>query len=324
MMVLLKMGKPAFDMITILGPTASGKTKIAAMLSQKINGEIISADSRQVYKGMNIGTGKDYHDYIVENKKIPCHLIDIVEPGTEYNVFKYQQEFISVYNDVVFRKSIPVLCGGTGMYLEAILKGYRLIDVPPNLILRKELKEKSLDELINILSGLRQLHNTTDTLDVERIVRAIEIESFYGDNKKAVNDFPEINTLIIGVNMEREYIRKRITHRLEKRLQEGMIEEVKGLLAMGISPQQLKFYGLEYKYLTMYILGELKYQEMFSQLNTAIHQFAKRQMTWFRRMEKRGFNIQWIDGTLAAEKIFEQIHGLFRSGIENLKQPNSP
>lgn len=300
-------------MITILGPTASGKTRLAAQLAYEIDGEIISADSRQVYRGMDIGTGKDYNDYIVKDKKIPYHLVDIAEPGTEFNVFQYQQEFLKTYKDIKDRSKIPVLCGGTGLYLESILKGYKLTDVPHNAVLREELKNKSQEELVEILSSLRKLHNITDSSDRERTLRAIEIETYHQQNKGTPEDFPSIRNLVIGIQIERPLLRKRITQRLEKRLNSGMVEEVKNLLANGLTPEKLKHYGLEYKFLTMYVLGEMSYEEMFSQLNTAIHQFAKRQMTWFRKMERSGIRINWIDGMLSDEELLKIISGMMNS-----------
>lgn len=300
-------------MITILGPTASGKTRLAGQLAYEIDGEIISADSRQVYRGMDIGTGKDYSDYIVKEKKIPYHLVDMAEPGTEFNVFQYQQEFLKVYKDIKDRSKMPVLCGGTGLYLESILKGYKLTDVPHNAVLREELKNKSQEELIRVLSSLRKLHNITDSSERERTLRAIEIETYHQQNKGTAEDFPSIKNLVIGIHTERPLIRKRITQRLEKRLNSGMIEEVKSLLGKGLTAEKLKHYGLEYKFLTMYILGEMSYEEMFSQLNTAIHQFAKRQMTWFRKMERSGIKINWIDGTLSTGEMLNKISDMLKA-----------
>lgn len=312
--------KKSFELITILGPTACGKTKLAAGLAFHLNGEIISADSRQVYRGMNIGTGKDYEDYIVKGQKIPFHLIDIAEPGTEFNVYRYQQEFINVYKDIRLRNKTGIFCGGTGLYLESVLRGYKLIEVPEDLNLREELKNKSLEELVNILSSLRKLHNNTDSTDINRTIRAIEIETYLLKNRDQVNDFPEIRSLIFGINPDREIVRKRITDRLESRLKNGMIEEVQRLIESGITPGQLKFYGLEYKFLTMYVSGEIKYEEMFRLLNTAIHQFAKRQMTWFRKMEKKGFIIHWLDGSRSTDENLERI---MRKIAETADSPSS-
>ena len=290
-----------YDLITILGPTATGKTSLAANLSAILNAEIISADSRQVYRGMDIGTGKDLEDYNIGEQVIPYHLIDIVDAGYEYNVFEYQKDFYKVFNEIRSRKKLPILCGGSGMYIESILNGYKLIQVPENKILRDQYKNTKTEELIKILSSYGSLHNISDTSDRKRLIRAIEIQEFKKTNKDVQTKLPAINNIIFGIDLERDEVRSRITKRLKARLSEGMIEEVKTLLKKGLTSEQLKFYGLEYKYLTAYINNELSYDEMFRQLNTAIHQFAKRQMTWFRRMEKKGFKINWIDGKLNLE-----------------------
>lgn len=300
------------DLIAILGPTASGKTSLAAALAHRMNTEIISADSRQVYRRMDLGTGKDLDDYVVGGKRIPCHLIDIVEPGYKYNVFEYQRDFLKAYDDVRNRGMLPILCGGTGMYLESVLKGYRLLPVPENPELRRQLAGKSLDELAVILSTYKKLHNSTDVDTAKRAVRAIEIEEYYRHRPVEERTFPEIRSLIIGVGIDRELRREKITRRLVQRLNEGMVDEVKGLLASGIRPENLIYYGLEYKYLTLYVIGQLAYDEMFSQLETAIHQFAKRQMTWFRGMERKGFTIHWIDAPLPLEEKLEQIENLLK------------
>lgn len=300
------------DLIAILGPTASGKTSLAAALAHRMNTEIISADSRQVYRRMDLGTGKDLDDYVVGGKRIPCHLIDIVEPGYKYNVFEYQRDFLKAYDDVRNRGMLPILCGGTGMYLESVLKGYRLLPVPENPELRRQLAGKSLDELAVILSTYKKLHNSTDVDTAKRAVRAIEIEEYYRHRPVEERTFPEIRSLIIGVGIDRELRREKITRRLVQRLNEGMVDEVKGLLASGIRPEDLIYYGLEYKYLTLYVIGQLAYDEMFSQLETAIHQFAKRQMTWFRGMERKGFTIHWIDAALPLEEKLEQIENLLK------------
>lgn len=300
------------DLIAILGPTASGKTSLAAALAHRMNTEIISADSRQVYRRMDLGTGKDLDDYVVGGKRIPCHLIDIVEPGYKYNVFEYQRDFLKAYDDVRNRGMLPILCGGTGMYLESVLKGYRLLPVPENPELRRQLAGKSLDELAVILSTYKKLHNSTDVDTAKRAVRAIEIEEYYRHRPVEERTFPEIRSLIIGVGINRELRREKITRRLVQRLNEGMVDEVKGLLASGIRPEDLIYYGLEYKYLTLYVIGQLAYDEMFSQLETAIHQFAKRQMTWFRGMERKGFTIHWIDAALPLEEKLEQIENLLK------------
>ena len=283
-------------MITILGPTATGKTRLAAYVAAKLNGEVISADSRQIYKGMDLGTGKDYDDYIVDGNKVPYFLIDIVDPGYEYNVYEYQRDFLKIYKSIISRQKLPVLCGGTGLYIQAVLKAYKLVKVPENKSLRENLEKKKTDELVKMLSSFRSLHNVTDSKDRERLIRAIEIQNYYKENPDLISDFPKIKNEIFGIYFDRNIIRKRITERLKARLESGMLEEVKNLLSKGIIPEQLKFYGLEYKYITQYIIGELNYNDMFQKLNTAIHQFAKRQMTWFRRMERNGFKIHWIDG----------------------------
>ena len=287
------------SLIVITGPTATGKTVFASHLASKLNGEIISADSRQVYRGMDMATGKDFTDYVVDGIQVPYHLVDIVDPGYEYNVFEFQRDFLKAYSDILARGKTPVLCGGTGMYIESVLKGYRLVDVPVNTELRANLERKSDDELVELLGSYKVLHNITDIKERERSVRAIEIQEYYKNNPELSFSFPEIKSVIFGIHFDREIIRKRITMRLKERLEAGMVNEVKVLLQKGLKPEQLKFYGLEYKYLTLYITGEVTYDEMFRQLNTAIHQFAKRQMTWFRKMEKTGFKINWINGEMA-------------------------
>lgn len=301
-----------YDLITILGPTASGKTSLAAALARRMDTEIISADSRQVYRRMDLGTGKDLDDYVVGGKRIPCHLIDIVEPGYKYNVFEYQRDFLAAYEDVRSRGMLPILCGGTGMYLESVLKGYRLLPVPENPELRRRLAEKSLEELTGILATYKKLHNSTDVDTVKRAIRAIEIEEYYRQHQVEERAFPDIRSLVVGVGIGREQRREKITRRLKQRLDEGMVDEVKALLADGISPEDLIYYGLEYKYLTLYAIGQLTYEEMFAQLEIAIHQFAKRQMTWFRGMERRGFTIHWIDAALPLEEKLEQIENLLK------------
>lgn len=291
-----------YDLITILGPTASGKTPFAAALAAELNTEIISADSRQIYRDMDLGTGKDLVDYTVNGRQIPYHLIDIVEPGYKYNVFEYQRDFLKAYEAIKQKGRLPVLCGGTGMYLESVLKGYKLMPVPENPELRTRLADKSLDELTKMLQQYKTLHNSTDVDTVKRAIRAIEIEEYYAAHPVDEREFPQLNSLIIGVNIDRELRREKITRRLKQRLEDGMVDEVKRLLAQGIHAEDLIYYGLEYKYLTLYAIGELSYEEMYSQLETAIHQFAKRQMTWFRGMERRGFTIQWIDATRPMEE----------------------
>ncbi len=285
-----------YNLLTILGPTAGGKTSVATRMAYMLDGEVVSADSRQVYRSMDLGTGKDLGDYVVEGKKIPYHLIDIVDAGYKYNVYEYQQDFIKAFNDIHSRNKFPVLCGGSGMYIEAVLKGYKLIQVPVNEELRAELEQKPTEELITILSSFKKLHNKTDIDTRKRMIRAIEIEKYYAGNPQLDTDYPKITPLIVGVKFDRKSQRKRITQRLKQRLDEGMIDEVKRLIDQGISAENLVYYGLEYKFITQHITGELSYDEMFKKLETAIHQFAKRQMTWFRRMERNGFIIHWLDG----------------------------
>ena len=302
-----------YDLITILGPTASGKTPLATALAYRLGTEIISGDSRQVYRRMDLGTGKDLADYTIEGRSVPYHLIDIVEPGYKYNVFEYQRDFLKAYESIVDKGKLPILCGGTGMYLESVLKGYRLLPVPENPELRASLEGKSLQELTLILEGYKKLHNSTDVDTAKRAIRAIEIEEYYKQQPPEYREFPALKSLIVGVDIDRELRREKITRRLKQRLDEGMVEEVRGLLAEGISAESLIYYGLEYKFLTQYALGELTYEEMFHQLETAIHQFAKRQMTWFRGMERRGFVIHWLDATLPMEEKVERIINLINT-----------
>ena len=296
-----------YDLITILGPTASGKTPLATALAHKLGTEIISGDSRQVYRRMDLGTGKDLDDYTVGGEQVPYHLIDIVEPGYKYNVFEYQRDFLQAYQEITQKGKLPVLCGGTGMYIESVLKGYRLLPVPENPELRASLEGKSLEELTTILEGYKKLHNSTDVDTVKRAIRAIEIEEYYKQQPPEYREFPSLKSLIIGVDIDRELRREKITRRLKQRLDEGMVDEVKGLLAEGIPAENLIYYGLEYKFLTQHVIGELTFDEMFHQLETAIHQFAKRQMTWFRGMERRGFHIHWLDTTLSMEEKVNKI-----------------
>lgn len=293
---------PDYDLIAILGPTASGKTPFAATLAAELHTEIISADSRQVYRNMDLGTGKDLADYTINGKQIPYHLIDIADPGYKYNVFEYQRDFLKAYEAIKQKGCLPIMCGGTGMYLESVLKGYRLLPVPENEELRNRLADKSLEELTEILKSYKSLHNTTDVDTAKRAIRAIEIEEFYAHTPVNERSFPQLNSLIIGVDIDRELRREKITRRLRQRLEEGMIDEVRQLMEQGIRPDALIYYGLEYKYLTLYVIGNLSYDEMFHQLETAIHQFAKRQMTWFRGMERRGFTIHWIDARCPMEE----------------------
>lgn len=291
-----------YDLIAILGPTASGKTPFATALANTLGTEIISADSRQIYRGMDLGTGKDLADYTIDGQTIPYHLIDIAEPGYKYNVFEYQRDFLLAYEAIKQKGHLPVVCGGTGMYLESVLKGYRLMPVPENTELREQLADHSLEELTRLLSQYKTLHNSTDVDTVKRAIRAIEIEEYYQANPVAEREFPSLNSLIIGVDIDRELRREKITRRLKQRLDERMVEEVRRLLAQGIAPDDLIYYGLEYKYLTLYIIGQMTYQEMFDGLEIAIHQFAKRQMTWFRGMERRGFTIHWVNASLPMEE----------------------
>lgn len=297
----------AYDIITIIGPTASGKTSLAVALAKDLNTEIISGDSRQVYRRMDLGTGKDLSDYRIDGINIPYHLIDIAEPGTKYNLFQYQQDFLPVYEQIRLKGKIPILCGGTGLYVESILRGFNLVPVPENADLRVSLSGKTLDELTEILKGYKTLHNTTDVDTVNRAIRAIEIEEYMCQHPVEKRSFPALNALIIGIDVDRDVRRQRISRRLKQRLDEGMIEEVRALLKEGVSADDLIYYGLEYKYLTLYVLGRLSYDEMFRQLEIAIHQFAKRQMTWFRGMERRGLKIHWLDEALSVPEKVEQI-----------------
>ncbi len=308
-------------MITILGPTASGKTPVAARLAAEINGEVISADSRQVYRRMDIGTGKDLDDFTLtvnhETFTVPYHLIDIREPGTKYNLFEYQQDFYDVYQDIRQRGKEPVLCGGTGLYIEAVLKGYKLSPVPQNQPLRDSLEGKSLTELTQLLTELKakngsNMHNTTDVDSCQRAIRAIEIETYNLEHPTPRRELPSVDSLIIGIDIDRELRREKITRRLQKRLEEGMVDEVQALLSEGIPAEDLIYYGLEYKFVTEYLTHQLTYDEMFKRLEIAIHQFAKRQMTWFRGMERRGFKIHWIDATLPMEEKIERMKELWQ------------
>ena len=303
--------KYMFDLITILGPTASGKTSLAVALAADLNTEIISADSRQIYKRMDIGTGKDLEEYKYEDKEIPYHLIDICEPGYKYNLYEYQRDFNVVFQDLRTREKFPILCGGTGLYIETVLKGYSMPQVPENKELREKLKDKTLTELTSILKTYKTLHNTTDVDSCKRAVRAIEIAEFYRNQQPEERKNKPLNSFIVGVDIEREARRRKISERLQMRLNSGMVDEVRALLKEGISPDDLIYYGLEYKYLTEYLIGRLSYVEMVSKLEIAIHQFAKRQMTWFRGMGRRGFSIFWLDAFLPLDekimKIKEQL-----------------
>jgi tRNA dimethylallyltransferase len=292
----------AYDLIVVTGPTASGKTSLAVAIAKKLGGEIISADSRQVYRGMDIGTGKDYNDYFIDGAEIPCHLMDIADPGYKYNVFEYQRDFLAVYKDLKSRKVFPVVCGGSGMYADSIISGYKMFEVPADSGLRTKLAKKSIEELREILSTYKPLHNTTDTDNKKRVIRAIEIEYFSKNRKLNSTGFPKINSLVIGVKVDRETRRKRISERLLKRLDSGLIDEVKNLIGKGLRHETLIYYGLEYKYITLYLMGKISREDMLHDLEIAIHQFAKRQMTWFRGMERRGIVINWIDGLLPMEE----------------------
>lgn len=303
--------KEKYDLVSIVGPTACGKTSLAVELALAIpGGEIISADSRQVYRGMDIGTGKDIAEYTRGGVTVPSHLLDIVDAGEKYNLFEFQRDFLVAYEDIKKRGAYPVMCGGSGLYVESVLKGYRLLPVPENPPLRAELEEKSLEELTALLATYKQLHNNTDTDNKKRAIRAIEIEEYYRNCPVEERYFPQIKALTIGVQVDREVRRERISRRLRERLACGMVDEVRGLLDAGLQPDQLIYYGLEYKYLTLYLTGAMGYDEMVSGLEIAIHQFAKRQMTWFRGMEKRGVQIHWVDAMRPLPELVEQIKTL--------------
>ena len=287
-----------YDLITIIGPTASGKTAFACHLAHTLHTEIISGDSRQVYRSMDIGTGKDLSDYVINGENIPYHLIDIREAGDKYNIFEYQHDFYNVYTDIKNRDKLPILCGGSGLYVESVLRGYSLVNVPENKELRSKYADYSLQALTQILESYKTLHNKTDVDTAQRAIRAIEIEEYKKAHPLEQNEFPPLNSLVIGVDIDRELRRKKISKRLKARLEDGMIEEIKDILSQGVKPDDLIYYGLEYKYVTLYVLGQLSYEDMYSQLEIAIHQFAKRQMTWFRGMEKRGIDIHWINAEL--------------------------
>ncbi len=300
-----------YDLLVVTGPTASGKTSLAADLASRLDGEIISADSRQVYRRMDLGSGKDYGDYVVDGKKIPCHLIDVADPGYKYNVFEFQRDFLDVFRDVSHRKKLPVVCGGSGMYLDSIVSRYNLAEVQPDDGLRSVLERKSMDELKGILASYKKLHNVTDLDTRKRVIRAIEIEHYAGIRKENKMAFPKFNPLITGILYSRERRRALISERLRQRFEAGMVREVQELLESGLSPESLIYYGLEYKYITLYVTGRLNFDEMYKDLETAIHRYAKRQMTWFRGMERRGIKIHWIDGELPGEEKAEMIVRLF-------------
>ena len=296
-----------YDLLVVTGPTASGKTSLAVAIAKRVGGEIISADSRQVYRGMNLGTGKDYDDYVIDGNRLPCHLIDISDPGYKYNVFEYQRDFIKVYSNLKERKVFPVVCGGSGMYADSIVTGYKMFEVPPDSGLRIELEKKPMEELKEILSTYKNLHNTTDIDTRKRVIRAIEIEHFNRNRGKQNTEFPKVRSLVVGVKFDRESRRRRISERLKQRLDAGMVDEVKLLIDQGINTETLIYYGLEYKFITLYLTGKLSYDEMVRNLEIAIHQFAKRQMTWFRGMERRGTKILWLDGELPIEEKVETV-----------------
>ncbi len=302
-----------YDLITILGPTASGKTRLAARLADSIGGEIISADSRQVYRGMDIGTGKDLSDYVVDGRTVPYHLIDIAEPGYKYNVFEFQRDFLAAYESIRSRRHVPILCGGTGLYLESVLRGFRLIPVPENPELREQLSTKNLAELTEILASYKTLHNTTDVDTPKRAIRAIEIEEYYRRQPVESRTFPSLYSLTLGVSISREQRRENISRRLRERMAEGMTDEVRRLLHKGLAPEDLIYYGLEYKYVTLFVTGSIDADTMTRQLEIAIHQFAKRQMTWFRGMERRGVHIQWLDYALPEAEKIKQIKQMWQA-----------
>lgn len=303
--------KEKYDILAVVGPTACGKTSLAVDLALSIDGaEIISADSRQVYRGMDIGTGKDIAEYTRDGVTVPSHLIDIVDAGEKYNLFEFQRDFLVAYEDIKARGSFPIMCGGSGLYVESVLKGYRLLPVPENPVLRAELEEKSLEELTAILATYKQLHNNTDTDSKKRAIRAIEIEEYYLSCPVEERSFPRLNALVVGMSVDREIRRERISRRLRERLEQGMVDEVRALLDSGVTSEQLVYYGLEYKFLTLYLTGAMGYDEMVRALEIAIHQFAKRQMTWFRGMEKRGVPIRWVDASLERGQVVEQIKGM--------------
>lgn len=303
-----------YNLLSVIGPTASGKTNFAVQLALALDGEIISADSRQVYRGMDIGTGKDLDEYVVDGRRVPCHLIDIADAGDKYNVFEYQSDFLNVWNSCCRRQVVPVLCGGSGLYVEAVLKGYKLLAVPVNEALRESLAGLTLQELTVKLASYKKLHNTTEIDTAKRAIRAIEIEEYYWTHPYEEKDFPMINSLIVGVDVSREVRRERITKRLHERLEHGMVDEVRRILDSGVAPEDLIYYGLEYKFLTLYIIGQLTYDEMVAQLNVAIHQFAKRQMTWFRKMERDGFDIRWLDAGMPMDERVGQVMEWWKEG----------
>ncbi|MGL5689602.1 MAG: tRNA (adenosine(37)-N6)-dimethylallyltransferase MiaA [Bacteroidales bacterium] len=299
-----------YELITIIGPTASGKTPFAAALAHNLQTEIISGDSRQIYRRMDLGTGKDIADYTVNGETVPYHLIDICEPGYKYNVYEFQHDFFKAFEEIRAKGKLPVLCGGTGLYIESVLKGYKLLSVPENKELRELLADKSLQELTGLLSKYKKLHNITDVDTVKRAIRAIEIEEYYLSQSPDINEFEPLKSLIIGIDIDRELRREKISRRLRTRFEEGMLDEVQALLNEGITPEDLIYYGLEYKFMTQYLTGQISYDQMYEGLEVAIHQFAKRQMTWFRGMERRGFHIHWLDAQLPTEEKIEKTKAL--------------
>lgn len=306
-----------YDMLAVVGPTACGKTSLAVELALALHGEVLSADSRQVYRGMDIGTGKDLNEYMRDGVAVPVHMVDIVDAGEKYNLFEFQRDFLHAYEKIRSKGSLPIMCGGSGMYVESVLRGYRLIPVPENTALRNELANKTLDELTAILATYKKLHNNTDTDTVKRAIRAIEIEEYYKKIPVGEREFPKIRTLTVGLDVSREVRRERISRRLHARMEQGLVEEVERLLASGLTAEQLIYYGLEYKFVTLYIKGELTRKQMIDELEIAIHQFAKRQMTWFRGMERRGVDVKWVDTTLPMSSQVEIIkQWLYDKGAE--------
>jgi len=311
--------------ITIVGPTASGKTRLAVDVALAYDSEVISADSRQFYRGMTLGTGKDLEDYIVRDvsgnivKEVPYHLIDIREPGYKYSIYEYQADFHKVLNDMRERNKLPILCGGSGLYVESVLRGYEMHEVPENPELRKSLEDKSLEELTEILKTYKTLHNTTDTDTAKRAIREIEIRDYYKNHAQQLTSYPPVDSLVVGIEIDRDLRREKISKRLQERLDCGMLDEIRGLIAGGVAPEDLIYYGLEYKFLTLHVIGQLTYKEMFDQLEIAIHQFAKRQMTWFRGMERRGTKIHWINATVDRNEKVEIVKQLYTDFCQNFQ-----
>ena len=303
-------------MIVLCGPTATGKTALAVAIARRIGGEIISADSRQVYRSMDIGTGKDLNEYAEGGTPVPYHLIDVVEPGYEYNIYEYARDFAAAKQQIESRGKEVVVCGGTGFYIETILRNRPLPQVPENAAFRAEAATQTDEQLADLLRSLKPLHNTTDTCDRVRLLRAIEIQLYYAEHHINPMDTPVPTTPVFCMLMPREEVRSRISARLQQRLQNGMIEEVQGLLNRGLTPQQLLYYGLEYKFITLYLTGEMDYDTMFRKLETAIHQFSKRQMTYLRHMERQGFNLQWIDSRKSLDNRVDEILKIYNAEIK--------